>query len=102
MKTLTQLLPLIVLIGGLSLHAMNDDTAQLKALENQLQELNTRHDALRKEFTDLANFMGPDDEEREPEPRLAQLWQEISNLKSQEEALQTQIKQRQEAIEGKK
>jgi hypothetical protein len=101
MKTLTQLLPLIVLIGGLSLHAMNPDTL-LKVLENQLQELTTRRDALHKEFTALVNFMGPDDEEREPEPRLAQLWQEISSLNSQQEALQTQIKQRQEAIEGKK
>lgn len=90
------LLTLTILVGGLSLHAMNDDTAQLKALENELQELNTRHDALRKEFTALVNFMGPDNEEREPEPRLAQLWQEISNLKNQQEALQTQIKQRQE------
>jgi prefoldin subunit 5 len=95
MKTLTHLLPLIVLVGGLSLHAMDNDN-QLKVLENQLQELTTRRDALQKEFTDLANFMGPDDDERPPEPRLAQLWQEISTLKGQQEAIQTQIEQKQE------
>jgi predicted nucleic acid-binding Zn-ribbon protein len=102
MKTLTQLFALTLLVSGLSLHAM-DDTAQLKALEDELQQLNAQQSALRKEFADLVNFLGPDDfDERPPEPRLAQLWQKISNMQNEQETLQAQIKQKQEAMKEKK
>jgi|GEM_PF-3347826 hypothetical protein len=38
------LLTLTILVGGLSLHAMNDDAAQLKALENELAKQVTQND----------------------------------------------------------
>jgi chromosome segregation ATPase len=91
------LLTLTILAGGLSLHAMNDDAAQLKALENELAKLTIQHDTLEQEFREWNTSMV--EEERELEPRFQWLWQEIPKVKSQQEALQKQIKQKKEAAQ---
>jgi hypothetical protein len=95
MIKLTQLFALALLMGGLSLHAM-DDAAQLKALEDELANLAIQHDTLDKEFRWWNE--NSVEEEREREPRFQLLWEELPKMKSQKEALQTQIKQKQDAI----
>src|SRR5579872_2863706 len=92
-----KILTLILLVGGLSLHAMNDDAAQLKALENELATLTIQHDTLEQEFRKWNTTMV--EEERELEPRFQWLWQEMPKVKSQQEALQRQIKQKKEAAQ---
>jgi chromosome segregation ATPase len=97
MIKLPQLFALALLVGGLSLHAM-DDAAQLKTLEDELAKLTIQHDELDKEFRWWNE--NSVEEERELEPRYQLLWEELPQVKSQKEALQTQIKQKQNETAG--
>lgn len=90
MKNITQRLALIALVGGISLHAM-DDIAQVNTLENELKKLHQQHTVLEQEFRQWNESMP--EVERELEPRFQWLWQEITTLNSQLDELQTQLKQ---------
>jgi len=90
MKTLNQIIMFTLLMGGLSLSAMdNDDAMQLETLKTELQALSNQHDALDKEHREWIASMPTD--EYELEPRYQCLRQEMTKLNGQREELKAQM-----------
>lgn len=97
MRNITRILTLILLVGGLSLNAMNEDAAALSTLQTELQKQTETYNVLQQELQDYTASMAG--------IKLAQdsdfewLWEEIDTVSDRTKELRKQIRQKKEVIE---